>query len=254
MRSTRSIDYQDVPRPVAAMAIDYPPGHVDARHRHRRAQLLYSTTGVLSVTTDEGRWVVPPQRAVWLPGGTDHEILCRGQVSFRTLYVEPAAHPELPAGCRVIKVSDLLRALILEAIRMPIEYDLQGRDGRVMALILDEIVSSVAVPLHVPMPQDKRLVRICMLMQQDPADDRDLDDWAREAGMARRTLTRLFRDETGMSFAAWRQQIRLLEALARLAIGQPITAVALDVGYNSPSAFTAMFRRVFGTTPSQYLD
>jgi AraC-like DNA-binding protein len=104
------------------------------------------------------------------------------------------------------------------------------------------------------MPRDKRLVRICKMLQQDPANDGDLDCWAREAGMARRTLTRLFREETNMSFAAWRQQIRLLEALARLAVGQPITAVALDVGYNSPSAFTAMFRRIFGTTPSQYLD
>lgn len=254
MRSTKSIDYQDIPRPVAAMAVEYPSGHVDSRHRHRRAQLLYGTTGVLSVVTDEGRWVVPPQRAVWLPGGTDHEISCRGHVSFRTLYVEPDAHPGLPAGCRVIKVSDLLRALILEAIQLPIEYDLDGRDGRIMALITDEIAASTAVPLHVPMPRDKRLVRICKMLQQDPANDGDLDCWAREAGMARRTLTRLFREETNMSFAAWRQQIRLLEALARLAVGQPITAVALDVGYNSPSAFTAMFRRIFGTTPSQYLD
>lgn len=252
-RSTRGIDYQDIPRPVAGLADEYPPGFVDPRHTHKRAQLLYATTGVTSVTTDHASYIVPPQRAVWVPGGVAHEVHCRGHVSVRTLYVDPCARNDLSDTCRVLEVSDLLRELILEAIRMPIEYDVNGRDGRIMALILDEIAAAPSIPLHVTMPQDPRLMRICRAILDDPAHGDTLDDWARIAGMGRRTFTRMFRRETQMSFAAWRQHVRLMEALSRLATGEAVTAVALDVGYNSPSAFTAMFRKAFGASPTQYM-
>ncbi len=253
-RSTRSIDYQDVPRPMAAMADDYPPGFVDPRHSHRRAQLIYATTGVMSVSTRDRGFVVPPQRALWLPGGVEHEVLCRGQVSLRTLYVDRKASLRLPTIPRVIEISPLLRELILEAVRMPVEYDLNGRDGRVMSLIMDEIESMAIAPLSVPMPQERQLVRICHSILENPAEHLTLASWAKAAGMSRRTFTRLFRRETEMSFAEWRQHVRLLEALSRLAVGHAVTTVAFDVGYSSSSAFTAMFRRAFGTTPTDYVD
>ena len=164
------------------------------------------------------------------------------------------ASPRLPRACCVIEVSPLLRALILAAVEIPVDYDIGGREGRIMALILDEIASMQVVPLCAPMPNDARLVRICRALFKEPAQGESLAYWARAAGMSRRTLTRLFRRETGMSFASWRQQVRLLEALSRLAAGQPVTAVALDVGYQSPSAFTARFRRTFGTTPTHYYE
>ncbi|MBS0420071.1 MAG: helix-turn-helix transcriptional regulator [Proteobacteria bacterium] len=249
----KSTDYQHVPRPVAAMADEYPAGY-DARHHHRRAQLLYACSGVMSVVTDNSGFVVPPQRAVWLPSGIEHEVYYRARVSLRTLYIEPDAHPSLPTTCRVIEVSDLLRALILEAVNLPVEYALEGRSGHIMALILEEIATMPSVPLHAPIPQDERLARVCRAMFKDPVRAGTLEEWARAAGMSRRTLTRLFRQETGMSFVTWRQHMRLLEALSRLAIGHPVTRVALEVGYNSPSSFTAMFRRAFGTTPSHYFS
>jgi AraC-like DNA-binding protein len=252
-RSTKGSDYQHVPRPVSALADDYPAGHVDPRHSHERAQLVYSTTGVMTVTTDEASFVVPPQRAVWLPSGVLHEARCRGAVSCRTLYFETSAIPGLPAACRVIAVSDLLRELIVEATRLPIEYDESGRDGRIMRLIIDEIVASEAIPLQVPMPRDPRLARICKAVLADPAQKEALDDWADVAAMGRRTFTRAFRRETGMSFAAWRQNVRLIEAMSLLTLGHSVTQVAFDVGYDSPSAFTAMFRRTFGAPPTHYL-
>ena len=252
-RSTRGIDYQDVPRPVAALADSYPPGHVDPPHTHARGQLMYSTTGVVTVITECTSYVVPPQRAVWVPGGVVHEAYCRGQVTCRTLYIDETVVADLPRSPRVIDVSDLLRELIVEAARMPIEYDESGRDGRVMALILDEIKSSQVAPLHVPMPQQPRLVAVCQAILRDPAQTDVLDDWADAAAMCRRTFTRTFRKETGMSFATWRQNVRLMEAMSRLAIGESVTRVAFDVGYNSPSAFTAMFRRTFGVAPTGYM-
>ncbi|TLY49791.1 MAG: AraC family transcriptional regulator [Gammaproteobacteria bacterium] len=247
------MDYQDIPRPIGALADEYPDGHIDPRHSHARAQLVYSTTGVMTVITDQASFVVPPQRAVWVPARVEHEVHCRGTVTCRTVYVTPDAVPGLPTVCRVIEVSDLLRALIVEATHLPIEYAVNGRDGRVMALILDDIIASQSAPLHVPMPHHPRLVPICVAILRDPAQHDVLDEWADIAGMGRRTFTRCFRKETGMSFATWRQNVRLIEALSRLALGETVTRVALDVGYNSPSAFAAMFRRAFGVPPSHYL-
>ena len=253
-RSTNSADYQDVPRPVAVMVDEFRSGFVDGRHSHRRAQLLYACAGVMSVLTEDEAFVVPPLRALWLPSGMPHEVHYRGQVSLRTLYVEPQACGNLPDQCRVIEVSDFLRAMIIEASNLPVEYDLGGRAGRIMALLLDEITAMPVVSLHAPMPADERLARICRAIFKNPAHDDTLEDWARIAGMSRCTLARLFRRETGMSFAAWRQHVRLLEALSRLATGHSVTNVALDVGYQSPSAFTAVFHRTFGTTPSRYFS
>jgi len=253
-RSTRGIDYQDVPRPIAALSDEFPAGYHDPRHSHRRAQLLYASRGVMLITTAHASFVVPPLRAVWMPGGVEHEAFAREPASVRTLYVEPGARDGLPNDCRVVEVSDLLRELILEACRIPVEYDVTGRDGRLMDLILDELTAMRTTALHVPMPQDERLVRVCNAILRDPAQKDALDDWADIAGMGRRTFTRTFRRETGVSFATWRQNVRLMEAVSRLALGQPVTMVAFDVGYSSSSAFTAMFRRTFGVAPTRYLS
>lgn len=254
-RSTRGEDYQHVARPVAVLADEYPPAYVDPPHSHERAQLVYASAGVMSVMTDDASFTIPPQRGVWMPAGVRHEAYCRGHVSLRTLYVDPVFDARMPDTCRVLKVSSLLRELILEASVLPVEYELDGRDGRLMQLILDEIAQSAACPvaaLHIPMPRDPRLTRICRAIMQEPSTEDDLDQWAEAAGMGRRTFTRAFHRETGLTFAVWRQQARLAEALSLLSMGKSVTSVAFDVGYNSPSAFTAMFQRAFGMAPSQY--
>lgn len=251
-RSTNAEDYQDVPRPVAAMAKDFADGSRIAPHRHRRAQLVFAAQGVMVVWTEQGSWVVPPHRAVWMPAETEHSIRSWGNVAMRTLYVRPDIAATLPLRCCVVAVSALLRELILRAVELPLLYDEAGPAGRVMATILDEIRALPVLPLHLPWPADQRLRRLCWALRQDPSSERTLEGWARAAGASSRTLARLFRAETGMSFGAWRQQVRLLEALRRLALGQPVTQVALDLGYRSPSAFTFMFRRALGCPPTRY--
>ncbi len=253
-RSTRGADYQDVPRPVAALAAEYPPGWYDPPHTHKRGQLIYATHGVLVCTTQSAAFVVPPRRALWVPPGEVHDGRARGHVSLRSLYVDDTVGAGLPHSCLTIDVSPLLSALIVEATRIPIEYDRDSRDGRVMALIVDEILAARSAPLSVPMPRHPLLLRVCEAILADPAQDDVLDDWARVAGMCRRTFTRAFRHETGVTFAIWRQNVRLMEALSRLSSGLPVTTVAVDVGYSSPSAFTAMFRRAFGVPPTQYFE
>ena len=244
---------QGAERPVVAMAAEFSSGGVGVRHSHRRAQFLHSLTGVMTVITESGSWTVSPQHALWIPPGVMHQSRCWGTVQLRTLYVEPAAATELPATCRLIEVSSLVRAMLNEAVTFPTEYDTAGREGQIMKLLLAEIGRMPAVPLRAPMPQDRRLARICEAILRDPGNNQDLESWSQLGGLGRRTLTRLFRRETGMSFAEWRQQVRLMEALSRLTLREPVTTVALDLGYDSPSAFSAMFRRSMGISPRDYL-
>lgn len=248
-----SLPCHSTPRPVAALSDEYPQGYLDPRHRHGRAQLLFAASGVMIVTTDGGSYVVPPQKALWLPAGVEHEVLCRSAVSLRTLYVDDDATLGLPEQPQVIEVSGLLRALILEAMTLVADYALEGRDGRIMRLILDEIAQGPRVSLFLPMPGDERLLRVCRSVLANLAETGDLDDWADLAGMARRTLTRAFRLQTGMSFIAWRQRARLVMASARLSEGCSVLQAACEVGYDSPSAFAALFQRELGTTPSVYV-
>jgi len=251
-RSTDATDYQDVPRPIAAMAKDFPNASRIPPHRHKRAQLVFAAHGTMVVWTAQGSWVVPPNRAVWMPAETEHAIRMNGAVAMRTLYIRADLAAAMPAKCCVIAVSPLLRELILRAVELPLLYDEAGAAGRVMALILDEMRVLPVLPLHLPWPEDARLKRLCIAISGDPASPRTLAAWGREVGASSRTLARLFRRETGMSFGAWRQQVRLVDALGRLANGQPVAGVALDLGYQSPSAFTGMFRRALGRAPTRY--
>lgn len=247
-----SIDILHTPRPVMALQDEYPAGYVDPMHSHDHVQILYASAGVMSVRTPQTSFVIPPQRAVWLPAGMKHEVACRGPVSLRTLYL-PSGHEPVDAECRVFEISNLLKALILEIVDFPPLYDVNGREGRIIELCLEEITRMPNAPYRVSMPVDPRLLRVCNAILADPADPRDIDDWAALAAMGRRTFTRAFKQETGMGLAVWRQQVRLMEALSLLAAGASITQVTYDVGYDSPSGFAAMFRRAFGVPPSKYL-
>lgn len=247
-----SIDILTTARPVMALQDEYPAGFVDPMHSHEHVQILYASAGVMSVRTPETSFVIPPQRAVWLPAGMRHEVACRGPVSLRTLYL-PSGPADRDQPCRVFEVSNLLKSLILEVVDFPPLYDLSGREGRIIELLLEEMERMPNAPYQVSMPSDPRLLRVCNTILTDPADPRDIDDWANLAAMGRRTFTRSFKQETGMGLAVWRQQVRLMEALSMLAAGASITQVTYEVGYDSPSGFAAMFRRAFGVPPSQYL-
>jgi AraC-like DNA-binding protein/quercetin dioxygenase-like cupin family protein len=237
---------------VVAVASNYPAGHVVQPHSHGRAQLIFATRGVMTVTTAAGAFVVPTQRAVWMPAGTVHQVESRSAYAMRTLLIRPAAAEALPAQPCVVTVTPLLREIILALMESPQDYPPGGPEERLADVALDLIAVLPVTPLHLPMPTDPRLARLTGRLLADPADRRGLEDWARELALSGRTLARLFGTETGMSFRAWRQQARLLRALEMMAAGQPVTTVALDVGYDSPSAFIAMFRRVLGVSPARY--
>ncbi|WP_251864660.1 helix-turn-helix transcriptional regulator [Achromobacter sp. Marseille-Q4962] len=244
--------YEASPRPVAALAVDYPDGHRVRRHRHRRAQLLYAISGVLVVDTAAGIWVAPPTRGVWVPAWTPHGIRVSGAARVRAVFVEAGAAGRLPAQCCVLSVTPLLRELIVAASAVPADWRLGTRDGRLMLLLLDELRQEPALPLHLPQPAEPRLARICRALARHPGEPAGAADWARRLGVDPKTVHRLFLRHTGMTFGRWRQQARLLAAMERLARGERVLDVALELGYESPSAFAAMFRKATGETPSAY--
>jgi len=251
-RSTDPADYQNVPRAVAAMPKDFPDGFEIAPHSHERAQLIYATAGTMRVATSDVMWMVPPQRAVWMPGGVRHSIVMSSDVSMRTLYLREDATRFMPDACSVLPVSPLLRELIVRATELPMRYDESGPAGHVVALILAELQGLKSLPLNLPMPSDARLRGLCEQLLAAPGDPRTLSAWARTINASARTLARHFQSETGLSFGAWRQQARVFEAMGRLGSGAPVTQVALDLGYDSVSAFSAMFRRASGASPRHY--
>lgn len=246
--------YEDLPQPVIAFTRELPAGSILPFHKHRRAQLVYASHGVMSVTTETGAYVVPPQRAVWMPPGVLHQTEARSDVYMQSLFIEGIETTELPGEVCVLQVTPLLRELIMTVSAGHTEYSPNSPESRIMAVILDQIKTQPIASLALPMPTDSRVARITQALLQHPADQRRLDQWASEVGASKRTLTRLFPEQTGMSFREWRQQRRLLRALELLAGGESVTNVALEVGYENTSAFIAMFQRCLGTTPTCYLD
>ena len=248
------VQLEELPQSVIAYGRDLDKGDILPFHSHRRAQLVYASNGVMAVTTRIASYVVPPQRAVWMPGGVEHQIDARSAVSMRTLYIAPPAAAGLPGEVCVLQVTPLLRELIVEAVTTGPGYKPDSPQSRIMAVILDQIRSQPVASLALPIPSDPRLGRLVQSLINNPADSRNLDEWANEVGASKRTLVRLFPAQTGMTFHGWRQQRRLLRALELLAMGETVTSIALEVGYDNTSAFIAMFRRCLGTTPMRYLN
>lgn len=246
-------DCQHTPRALAAMASDHRDGEYIARHRHPRAQLVHAIAGVMTVGCPQGRWIVPTGRAVWVPPDTDHDIRIAGPVQMRTVFVEAAACVGLPTVCEVVQVTPLLREAVVAAVSIPFDYALGGRDEHVMQLILDELRAAPRLSMQLPVPRHPRLAKLCASLIAEPARPLGLGAAARELCVSERTLARLFRREVGMSLPEWRRRTRLLLSLPRLAAGASVLEVALEHGYDSPSAFTAVFRREFGLAPSRYL-
>ncbi|OAE17235.1 AraC family transcriptional regulator [Pseudomonas brenneri] len=254
MRQTDIDPYENTPRDAVVTANDYADGQHFAVHTHRRGQFAYAACGVITVFTQQGNWVVPPHRAIWVPAGVPHEMSMSGPVTMLNTYIRPhaATRLNLPAQCQVFGVSTLLRELLTRAIDIPALYKKDHLHGRLMTLLLDEIADMRPLSLNAPLPNDPRLAPICRHLLEQPSLETSIDDMTQRLGMSRRTFTRLFRQQTGISFVEWRQQACLLAAVVRLGNGESVTRVAIDLGYSNSSAFTSVFRRVLGEVPSRY--
>jgi AraC-like DNA-binding protein/quercetin dioxygenase-like cupin family protein len=238
--------------PVRGLAVTYRDGHRLDRHSHPWAQLVYAASGTMRVATPTAAWLVPPTRAIWVPGGTPHEILMRGTVAMRTLYLAPAGEDARLANCRAIEVAPLLRELILHIVRIGmLDVDDPGH-ARMEGLLVDLLAAGETAPLELPLPTDPRALAFAERMLAEPGGEASLTELARGAGASLRTLQRRFLAETGLSLDAWRGRARMQQAVVSLSGGAPVTEAALECGYQSPSAFIAAFKRTFGSTPGRY--
>jgi AraC-like DNA-binding protein len=233
---------------VRSFACDYGNGHRISRHSHDWHQLLYASTGSMTVNAGNLSWMIPPGKAVFIPAGCVHSIRMWGMVAMRSLALSKAV---LQGECRVLSVTPLLRELILRVIDTPALDSRVEEHKRLLGVLLDEMSGATVAPLMLPLPTDTRALSVAEYVLRDPGGEEMLDGLSRRFGVGRRTLERLFREETGMSFGLWRQKARMLNSLRLLSEGQAVANVALDTGYNGASAFIAAFRSTFGCTPGR---
>ena len=244
---------KSLPRPVYARSESLASGSWTEPHVHPWAQFTYAVSGILEVRTPQGSHIVPPLRAVWAPPDMEHSVISAGPALMRSLYIDPGAAPWVAkAPCRVLEVTPLMRELVLAVSDLPRDYPSQGAESRLVAVLLDQLEHLPVAGFTLTFPLEPRLARICAALREHPDDSRTLQELAAWVGMSGRTLARLFERETGLGFREWRLNLRLLLSLSALQQGRGVTSVALDVGYDSPSAFIAAFKRHFGRTPGEF--
>jgi len=236
---------------VRSVATGYSSGYWMDEHAHPWHQLLYATSGAMTVYAARWSWIIPAARAVLIPAGCRHSMRMWGEVAMRSLYFPPRLdspvlhHPD----CRVLTVTPLLREMILRVADLGALDSRVPEQARLAGVLLDELHLTPPEPLALPLPADRRAAAVARDVLADPGQEPSLDALARRHAAGRRTLERLFRAETGMSFGMWQQKARLLSSARALAENRPVTEAALDAGYSSVSAFIAAFKRTFGCTP-----
>jgi AraC-like DNA-binding protein len=225
-------------------------GHIET-HSHTWAQLACALSGAVRVRVAQTTWIVPPTRAVWIPPRVDHEVFLVGKVALRTVYVDAGAAPRALTTCEVIDVSTLMRELIVTL--GSVDHKKQaGRYELLSRALLEEMRIAPTLSFDLALPQDRRLRALCEALLEDPGAALSLQDWAPRVGASARTLARLFQQELGMTFGQWRQRVRLAHAAALVSLGTPLADVAASLGYESASAFSAMFKRALGRPPSSF--
>ncbi len=258
MQGNDTRDFRDVDkiqRPVAATLSSAEFVGETGPHSHLKTQLMYVISGVLTIQANGGIWTVPPRCALWIPSGMPHSGWTAGKMEIANLYLDPELTAPLNDQCGIVFVKPLLRELIFRFIadRRGSQMDAE-RETRATAVLLDELFAAPLEPIHLPMPRDRRMLRLTEAMIEDPSTRLTIKEWGARVGASDRTLTRLFQRETGMSFRRWKQQLHVGLALQRLASGDLVNRIAGDLGYESVSAFIVMFRRMLGTTPTRYFD
>ncbi|MEV6098516.1 AraC family transcriptional regulator [Nocardia sp. NPDC051981] len=225
-------------------------GAASSADSHSRGHLVYAARGVLSVHTEHGTSIVPANRIAWTPAGFTHYHRAHGRTDMRIVFLPPALAGLIPDHPAVFLASDLARAVVL-ALTGTREYDRAAR-ARLHRVLVDELREAREQPLQLPEPRDDRLQALARTLYENPGDNSSLADLGRAVGAGSRTLSRLFRNELGMTFYEWRTQVRVYHALVLLADGHDTTQVAHACGWSNPSGFITAFTALVGTTPGRY--
>ncbi len=237
--------------PVFAIETVYHDGFISRLHCHDRGQVSYVQHGSMTIQAEDYALIVPAGHAVWIPSGHMHQAIASGKISVLAVYLHDIDLGHLPDKCCVLQVSDLFEPLFKRIIARQI-LGVQDLVNDALVVVLNEEMR-VARRLDVvaPMPRDRRLYRVCQAILKEPTIANSKEELARIGHMSCRTMTRLFRSELKMTYSEWAQLALGIVAMMRLRNGQHVFQVAADLGYASPSAFTAMFRKRFGFCPSE---
>lgn len=222
-------------------------------HRHARGQFFWLDSGQAQIRTPSGSWLLPPHFAGWIPPRVTHSATFKDAISGWGMLLTPAASSGLPDEPCIMNVSELMQALVRRLVAWDQVDSLSPEQQRLLAVLHDELRLANCAHLHLSLPSDRRLLRITRFLCDHPEDVQPLAQLARMAGLSERTARRLFTAETGMSFVQWKQQLRLVMSLERLARGQSVGDVSHALGYASPSGFIAAFRQRFGQPPRRYI-
>lgn len=241
------------PEPITVRAQSIPARRYFAEHAHPWHQIVYATSGVLTVAIEGRSFVISPDQAVWLPTGVRHRVGSLFGAEFRSLWIADEAGRRVADLPTVLAVQPLLRALILEAVAIEGQESRDGYAGRVGALILDQLCRAQPLPGALPWPCDGPLLGLCEVFYADPADPRGPEEWGRKLGMSGRTLARRFEVDVGLSLRSWRRRLRLFKAIELMGGGLNVTQTAMQLGYASTSAFVFAFRTGMGCAPQAYM-
>ncbi|CAI0942627.1 HTH-type transcriptional repressor of iron proteins A [Serratia entomophila] len=236
---------------IRSQRLQHEKKHLTPWHQHADGQIYLLTRGMLAMELPGQQWAITAGNLGWLPPHCAHQALACGKVAGWSLYLPPGSATGLPPQPRLCAATPLLQALV-ERLAQFADGPWGDPQQRMLQVLLDEMQRESSAPLQLPLPQDARLLNIARALLNDPANERTQHQWAAWAGLSPRTLSRRFMHETGVSFARWRQQARVLRSLEPLSRGEPVGLVAHHCGYDNVSAFITAFRRRFGVTPGGY--
>ena len=239
----------------ATLVVDdrhYASGAFVEWHSHKRAQLLYAAAGLMRVQVETGSWIVPPQRAIWVPANVDHRAEMITSTTTRSVYVDPLACENFKSNVSPIEVTSFLRELVSEVARLPYDYPLSPRNQALETLLLAEIQSNPLGLPYAPTVNDRRLKAIEDALFEEHHFENSAAGWAKFVGCSTRHLTRLLEKECGMTFTQWRRALRLVEACKLFSLGHTIKDVAYRTGFQDVSTFSVIFRSGMGETPGSY--
>lgn len=222
-------------------------------HSHPRGQLIYATRGVMNVVVGNNIWVVNPLQGLWLPGGVEHQVTFQKDVNYYSVFIDPSAIEGLPVNSFSFDIPIFLKQLVFKIITFGTEGNFTSPQRRIIEVFLDELALIVPSATFLPTTNNERLQKVVELLLNDVASKNTIDHYAEISFMSSRTLSRLFIKELGMNFSDWRTRLKLLEAIKRLGEKQSIKEIALDLGYETASAFIFMFKKHLGKTPSNYI-
>jgi AraC-like DNA-binding protein len=242
----------DFLKPIVSVFLDVPVTQCAQKHAHPRAQLIYSSKGNMKIIAQKSIWYVSSDQAMWVPGMIEHQVFFLNDNCVRNVFVSPEYAAALPQQLFALNISSLMRELILKVVNIGNDYDMNGPEGRLVRVLIDELGAIKPTRCCLPLSDNFHLQLVINELLKNPGDTLGIKDYAKIGYTSSRTLSRLFLKELGLSFSAWRKQLRLLNAVEMLDKGFSVSQIAFELGYNSPSAFVEMFRKEFGVSPGRY--